>query len=59
MFILPSIFSGIGFWLVKHALIYKNSELKVFKNIIFLGETSSNWPKDLLETNIFYTFEFC
>ena len=42
MFILSSVQSGLEFWSVNHALIYENSESKVFKNIKFLGEMSSN-----------------
>ena len=59
MFILSSIASGLEFWSVYHTLIYENSELKVFKNINFLGEISNNWPNDLLGTNVFKTFESC
>ena len=44
MFILSSIFSGLEFWSVNHTSIYENFELKVLKNIKFLGEISSNWP---------------
>ena len=32
--------------------MYENSELNVFKHIKFLGEISSNWPKDLLGINL-------
>ena len=41
MFILPYISSGLEFQLVNHTSIYQNSELKVFKKIIFFGEISS------------------
>ena len=51
MFILSSISSGLELWSVSHSSIYKNSELKVFKNIKFFGEILSNWPNDLLGTN--------
>ena len=37
----------------------KKSELKVFKNIKFLGEISDIWPDSLLETNVNKTFELC
>ena len=40
MFILSSISSGLES--VNHTSIYKNSELKVFKNIKLLGEISNN-----------------
>ena len=39
--------------------IYEHSEIKVFKNIKFLGEISSNWPDDLLGTNVYKTLEAC
>ena len=51
MFTLSSISGGLEFWSVKHPSIYENSQWNVFKNIKFLGETSNNWPNDLLETN--------
>ena len=35
MFILSSVSSGLEFWSVNHISIDENSELKVFKNIIF------------------------
>ena len=53
MFILSFISSGLELWSVNHTSIYENSELKVFKNITFLGEISNNWPKDLLGTNVY------
>ena len=37
--------------------MYKNSELNAFKNMKFLAEISSNWPNDLLRTNIYKTFD--
>ena len=52
MFTLSSISSGAEFWLANHTSIYKDSELKVSKNIKFLGEISNNWPNYLLGTNI-------
>ena len=48
MFILSSISSGLEFWSVSHTSIYENSELKVLKNINFLGKTFNNLPNDLL-----------
>ena len=52
MFILSSISSGLKIWPVNHmkymniyiyiyenSSVYENSELKVFKNIIFFGES--------------------
>ena len=59
MFILPYISSGLEFQLVNHTSIYQNSELKVFKKIIFFGEISSKWPNDLLRTNVYKTLESC
>ena len=53
--ILSSISSALEFWSVNHTSVYQNSELKVFKHIKFLGEISSNWPNDLLGTNVFLT----
>ena len=57
MFVLPSVSSGLAFWPVNHTSIYENSELKIFKNIKLLGEMSSNWPNDLLETNVYKTLD--
>ena len=45
MFILSFIYCGLEFLSVNHNLINENSELKVVKNIIFLGDISNNWPK--------------
>ena len=60
MFILSSISNGLEFFFsVNHTSIYGNSESKVFKNIKFLGETSNNWPNDLLGTNVYKTLESC
>ena len=47
MVILCSICSGLQFWSVNHTLLDENFDLKVFKNIKFLGEIFDNWPKDL------------
>ena len=58
MSISSSISSGWEFWSVNHILIYKNSGLKVFKNIKLLGEISNNWPNDLLRINVCKTCIF-
>ena len=42
MFILSSISSDLEFSSVNYTSIYENSESKVFKNIKFLAEISSN-----------------
>ena len=42
MFILSSISNSLEFWSANHTSIYKNPELKVFKNIKFFGEISNN-----------------
>ena len=52
MFFLSPTSSGLEFWSVSHTSIYKNSELKVFKNINILGEISNNWSNDLFGTNV-------
>ena len=57
MFILSCISRGLEFSSVNHTSIYENSQLKVFKNIKFLGEISDNWPNDLLGTNVYKTLE--
>ena len=57
MFILSSISSSLEFWSVTHASIYKSAWVKSFKNIKFFGEISSNWPSDLLGTNVYKTLE--
>ena len=59
MFILSSISRGLEFWLVHRTSLYENSESNVFKNTHFFGEISSNWPNDLLRTNVYNTLEFC
>ena len=51
MFSLSSI-SMVRIWSVNHTSKYQNSELNVFKNTTFLGETSNNWPRDSLGTNL-------
>ena len=57
MFTLSFISSGLEFWSLNHTSMYENSELKVFKNIKFLGEIFKNWPNDLLGTNVYKTLE--
>ena len=52
MSILCSISSGLEFWSVHHTSIYENSEIKVFKDIKSFVEIYSNWPNDLLGTNV-------
>ena len=52
---LCSISSGLEFWLT----ILQYMKLKVFKNLIFFGEIFSNWPNDLLGTNVYKTLESC
>ena len=47
MFIFSSISSGLEFLSVNHTSIYENSDLKVFKNMNYFGEISSNLPNDL------------
>ena len=54
MFILSSICSSLK----NHTSIFENSESKVFKNVKFLGKISNNWPRDLLETNVYKTISF-
>ena len=46
MFILSSVSSSLEFLLVNHTSIYEN--FKNFKIMIFLGEVSNNWLKNLL-----------
>ena len=50
---------GLYFWSVNYNSIYENAELKVFKNIKFLGETSNNRTNDLLVINIYKAVESC
>ena len=59
MFILSYISSDLEFWSVNHTSIYENFKLKVFKNIKFFGEISSNWSNDLLEANVYTTLKSC
>ena len=57
MLILSSISGGLENWSVNHTSIYENEELKVFLKTKFLGETSNNWPNDLLRINVYTTLE--
>ena len=59
MFALSTISSGLDFRSINHTSIYENFELKVFKNITFLGEISDNWPNNLFGKNVFRTPEPC
>ena len=59
MFILSSISKGLEFWSVNDTSLYEKPESKDFKNIKFSGETYSNWPNNLLETNVYKALEFC
>ena len=56
MLILFSICRVLEFWFSNQNSIYENFEPK--KYIKFLGEISNNWPKDLLETNVYKSLEF-
>ena len=56
---MSSVSSGLKFWSVNHTPICKNSESNVFKNVEALGEIFNNWPKNLLETNVYKTLELC
>ena len=58
IFTLSSVFIGLEFWSVNHTSMHENFELKVFNNVKFLAEISSNSSKDLLETNVYKTQEF-
>ena len=57
MFILSFISRGLEFWSVNHTSIYENSDLKIFKNIKFFGEITSNWTNDLLGRNVYKVLE--
>ena len=59
MFILSSISRGLECWLVSYTSIYENSELKVCKNIKFLGGIFNNWLNDSLVTNVYKILESC
>ena len=57
MFTLSSTSSTSEFWLISHALLQEKSELKVLKNIKFLGEIFNNQINYLFGTNVYKTFE--
>ena len=57
MFVLSSVSSGLEFRSIHRTSIYKVSESKDFKNMIFWGEISNNWPNDLLEIIVYRTPE--
>ena len=59
MFVLYFVSSGLEFQSVNHTSIYENSELKVFKNIKFLGEISNNSLNGLLKSKACKTLESC
>ena len=59
MFILSSVSNSLESWSRNHTSIHENSELKIFKNMTFVGKISNNWPNDLLETNVHKTLEIC
>ena len=59
MSVLSSISSGLELSSVSHTSINENSEVKVFKNIKFFREISSNWLNGLLGTNVYKTLESC
>ena len=59
MLFLFSISNALELWKVNHNLVYKSSQVNVFKNVKFLGEISSDWPNDLLGTNVHKTLESC
>ena len=39
--------------------MYESSELKIFRNMILLGEICSNCPNDLLGISVYKTLESC
>ena len=53
MFILSSISRGLELWSDHTSILQENPELKVLKNIKFLGEISNNWQNDLFGTNVY------
>ena len=59
MFILSSISNSLEFWSRNHTSIHEYSELKIFKNMTFVGKISNNIPNDLLETNVHKPLEIC
>ena len=57
MIVLSSVSSSLEFLLVNHTSIFEN--FKNFQIMIFSGEVSNNWLKDLLGINVYITLEFC
>ena len=57
MFILSSVSIRLEIRSVSYNSINENSELKVFKNMKFVGEISNNWLNDLFGTNVYATLE--
>ena len=57
MFILSSVSIRLEVRSVSYTSINENSELKVFKNMKFVGEISNNWLNDLFGTNVYATLE--
>ena len=59
MFILSFLSIGFEVWSVNDISIYKNSELKAFKNIKILDKISKNWPNYLFRTKAYKSFKSC
>ena len=59
MFLLCSISSSLEVWSVNHTSGYENSELKFLKNMKYLGEICSNWPKRFTKINVNKTLKPC
>ena len=53
MFILSSVSNSFKIGSVNRTSIYKNSELKVFKNVNLFGEIFCNWPNDFFDANVY------
>ena len=52
MLILSPNSSGLYFWSVNHTPMHEHFELKAFKDTNLFDEMSSDWPNDLLDTNL-------
>ena len=57
MFILSFVSIRLEIRSVSYTSINENSELKVIKNMKFVGEISNNWLNDLFGTNVYATLE--
>ena len=57
MFILSSVSIRLEIRSVSYTSVNENSELKVIKNMKFVGEISNNWLNDLFGTNVYATLE--